>query len=269
MKLSKLMTVGLMAATWAMVGTTSVNAEVDAKAKGLEIATEWDNRDLGFKDSTATMKMVLENRHGQKSERKMRQIILEIPDLEVGDKSLTVFDHPRDVKGTAFLSYAKILDPDDQWLYLPALKRVKRISSKNKSGPFVGSEFAYEDLSSRELKKFTYTWLRDEKCGDLDCFVLEQIPTYENSGYTRTEVWYDKDEYRQLKIDFYDRKNALLKTLTYGDYRQYLGKYWRSHDMYVVNHQTGKKTRLLFDEMQFQTGVSDKDLSKNSLKRSR
>lgn len=268
MKTTKLAVLGLLATTW-FAAPTSAIAEVDATAKGLEIATEWDRRDLGFQDSKANMKMVLENRHGQKSERKMRQIILEIPDLDVGDKSLTIFDHPRDVKGTAFLSYAKIMDPDDQWLYLPALKRVKRISSKNKSGPFVGSEFAYEDLSSRELKKFTYKWLRDEKCGELDCFVLEQKPTYESSGYTKTEVWYDKGEYRQQKIDFYDRKNALLKTLTYGDYRQYLGKYWRSHDMFVVNHQTGKKTRLLFDDMKFQTGVSERDLSKNTLKRSR
>lgn len=268
MKKMKLATLGLLGATF-MMAAIPAKADVDAAAKGLEIATEWDSRDLGFKDSEASMKMILENRHGEQSERQMRQTILEVPDLDVGDKSLTVFDHPRDVKGTAFLSYAKILDPDDQWLYLPALKRVKRISSKNKSGPFVGSEFAYEDLSSRELKKFTYTWLRDEKCGDLECFVLEQKPTYESSGYTKTIVWYDKAEYRQQKIDFYDRKDTLLKTLTYGDYRQYLGKYWRSHNMYVVNHQTGKKTRLLVDDMKFQTGVKDRDLSKNSLKRSR
>jgi len=268
MKKLKFAAIGLLAAGM-MTSAVTAHANTDAEARGLEIATEWDRRDQGFGDSKAQMKMILENRHGQQSERSMRQTVLEVPDTELGDKSLTVFEKPRDVKGTAFLSYAKILDPDDQWLYLPALKRVKRISSKNKSGPFVGSEFAYEDLSSSELKKFTYKWLRDEKCGELDCFVLEQKPTYENSGYTRTVVWYDKAEYRQQKIDFYDRKDSLLKTLTYGDYRQYLGKYWRSHNMYVENHQTGKKTRLLFDGMQFQTGVKERDLSKNSLKRSR
>ena len=79
---------------------------------------------------------------------------LEVPDESVGDKSLIIFDSPRDIKGTALLSYAKILDPDDQWLYLPALKRVKRISSVNKSGPFVGSEFAFEDFTALELNKY-------------------------------------------------------------------------------------------------------------------
>lgn len=268
MKIAKFATFGLLAASW-LVTPAPVFAEVDAKVKGLEIATEWDRRDIGFLDTKAKMKMILENRHGQKSIREMVQTTLEVESQDEGNKSLTIFKKPRDIKGTAFLSFSHILDPDDQWLYLPALKRVKRISSKNKSGPFVGSEFAYEDLSSSELKKFTYKWLRDEKCGELDCFVLEQIPTYENSGYTKTEVWYDKEEYRQIKINFYDRKNSLLKTLDYGDYRQYLGKYWRSHDMFVQNHQTGKKTRLLFEKIEFQTGVTDKDLNKNSLKRAR
>ncbi|MEQ9198435.1 MAG: outer membrane lipoprotein-sorting protein, partial [Rhodospirillales bacterium] len=159
------------------------------------------------------------------------------------------------------------LEPDDQWLYLPALKRVKRISSKNKSGPFVGSEFAYEDISALELKKYTYTWLRDEACGDLDCFVLEQIPQYEDSGYTKQVAWYDKAEYRLRKIDFYDRKNELLKTLTYSDYKKYLDKYWRAHDLFMENHQTGKKTRLTIEEITFRLGFTDSDFNSNSLKR--
>lgn len=268
MKLLKQTVLGVLMAGAFAVQSGVVQAE-DAAEKGLKIATEWDRRDLGFQDTRSEMTMTLENRHGEKSVRQMRQITFEIQDPDLGNKSLTVFDEPRDVKGTAFLSFAKILDPDDQWLYLPALKRVKRISSKNKSGPFMGSEFAYEDLSSQELKKFTYKWVRDEKCGELDCFVLEQFPTYENSGYSKTVVWYDQGEYRQQKIDFYDRKGDLLKTLTYGDYRQYLGQYWRSHDMFVENHQTGKKTRLLFSDIQFRTGVQEADLSKNSLKRVR
>ncbi len=268
MRITKIAALGVFAASWISIATP-VFAEIDANAKGLEIATEWDRRDAGFGDTVSTMKMILENRHGEKSIREMHQTTLEVPNPDEGNKSLNVFDEPKDIKGTAFLSFAHILDADDQWLYLPALKRVKRISSKNKSGPFVGSEFAYEDLSSSELKKFTYKWLRDEQCGELDCFVVEQTPTYENSGYTKIIVWYDKQEFRQIKIDFYDRKNSLLKTLDYGDYRQYLGKYWRSHNMFVENHQTGKKTRLIFEKIVFQTGVTDGDLNKNSLKRAR
>ena len=180
----------------------AVNQAVgEAERKGQEVADEWDRRDQGFGDTVSSMKMELVNRHGDKSSWAMKQKVLEVPGHDAGDKSLTIFQSPRDIKGTAFLSFAKILDPDDQWLYLPALKRVKRISSTNKSGPFVGSEFAYEDLSAQELKKYTYKWLRDEPCGDLQCFVVEQAPTYKNSGYTRAVVWYDKSEYRQRKID--------------------------------------------------------------------
>lgn len=239
----------------------------DAVAKGTQIAEEWDRRDHGFGDSRQITKMVLENAHGETSVREMRLDTLEVPGDDEGDKSLVVFDHPRDVKGTAFLTFSNILEPDDQWLYLPALKRVKRISSKNKSGPFVGSEFAYEDISSLELKKYTYKWLRDEACGDLECFVLEQTPQYPDSGYTRTLVWYDKTEYRIRKIDFYDRKNELLKTLTYSDFRQYLDRYWRAHDLYMVNHQTGKKTRLTIEEITFRNGFAERDFNQNALKR--
>lgn len=237
------------------------------KEKGLEIATEWDARDLGFEDTKAVLSMILENRHGQTSERKMRMKILEIPDPDQGDKSLVIFDHPRDVKGTAFLSFAHIKDPDDQWLFLPALKKVKRISSKNKSGPFLGSEFAYEDFAAQELKKYEYTWVRDEECKDMQCFVLEQIPTYENSGYTKMVVWYDKLQYRQQKIDYYDRKGELLKTLTFDKYRKHMGKFWRAYDLYMVNHQTGKKTRLAYSQIDFKTGIRKRDFTKNSLKK--
>lgn len=106
---------------------------------GFEIAARADRTDLGFGDSEVELRMILRNAAGQESSRALRITTLEKPNESVGDKSLVVFDTPRDIEGTALLSHAKILDPDDQWLYLPALKRVKRISSANKSGPFVGS----------------------------------------------------------------------------------------------------------------------------------
>jgi len=237
--------------------------------KGLEIAVEIDHRDLGFGDSQTELQMVLSNRNGDKSVRKLRLATLENQDPGLGDKSLTVFSQPRDIKGTAFLSFTKILDPDDQWLYLPALKRVKRISSANKSGPFVGSEFAYEDLVSFEVGKYSYKWLRDESCGALQCFVVERFPKYEKSGYTRQTVWVDKSEYRIHKIDFYDRKETLLKTLVQSGFERYLGKYWRPLKMVMKNHQTGKATELSFSSYEFRVGVNEKDFTPNRLKRIR
>ena len=121
-----------------------------AEEKGLSIAMEADERDHGWGDLQADLEMILTNKHGQESRRAIRTRSLEVE--RDGDKGLSIFDSPRDVKGTAFLSFTHATEPDDQWLYLPALKRVKRISSASKSGPFMGSEFAYEDLSSNEVE---------------------------------------------------------------------------------------------------------------------
>jgi hypothetical protein len=249
-------------------GSKSVQAaNSDTEQKGLDIAIEADNRDTGFNDSVSELTMILRNRNGDESTRKIRNQTLEVPDD--GDKSLVIFDQPKDVKGTAFLSFTHKTGPDDQWLYLPALKRVKRISSDNKSGPFMGSEFAYEDISSQEVEKYTYNYLKDEVYEQLDCYVYERFPVDDESGYTRTVVWMDKEHYRIMKIDFYDRKSTLLKTLTYHGYKQYLDKYWRSGKMAMVNHQTGKSTDLLWEAYEFATGLSESDFSQNSLKRAR
>ncbi len=235
--------------------------------RGMEIAVEGDKRDAGFGDMSSDMIMTLKNANGDVSIRKMRSKNLEVEGD--GDKGLTIFDEPADIKGTAFLSFTHILDADDQWLYLPALKRVKRISSKNKSGPFMGSEFAFEDLSSREVAKYTYLYLRDEAINGEDSFVVESKPNYKYSGYTRTVAWISKETYQPLKLEYYDRKKSLLKTMTATGYQQYLGKFWRPDSLNMVNHQTKKETRLEFSNYQFQKGLSDRDFNKSSLKRAR
>lgn len=235
--------------------------------KGLEIAVEMNRRDDAFGDSTSLLEMVLRNKHGEESTRVMRNKTLEV--VGDGDKTLVIFDNPRDVKGTAFLSFTHKTGNDDQWLFLPALKRVKRISSSNKSGSFMGSEFAYEDITSQEVEKYTYRWLKDEAYEGKAAFVIERDPVDPNSGYTRQVVWIDQAEYIPLKVDFFDRKNAHLKTLIYVDYQQYLGQYWRAGRMEMHNHQTGKSTILKWTHYKFKTGLSVKDFNKSSLKRAR
>ena len=238
-----------------------------AEERGLEIAQEADKRDTGFGDSKADMKMILKNRQGEESIRTLAMKTLEV--VGDGDKSLSIFDSPADVKGTAFLSFTHALVPDDQWLYLPAVKRVKRISSSNKSGPFLGSEFAFEDLTSFEVPKYSYKYLKDEAVDGIDCFVVEATPKYEDSGYTREILWIDKVRYISLKIDYYDRKNALLKTLSFKNHQQYLDKYWRPGEMLMVNQQNGKSTALTWANYQFKTGLTGRDFDQNTLQRAR
>ncbi len=235
--------------------------------QGLAIATEADRRDTGFGHYTNNVRMILKNKHGQESVREIRIKTLEVADD--GDKSLTIFDQPRDIKGTALLSFTHKQGPDDQWLYLPALKRVKRIASDNKSGPFMGSEFAYEDISSQEVEKYTYKFLREDTLDGMDVFVLERYPVDKKSGYTRQIIWLDKEHYKERKVEFYDRKNAPLKTLLITDYNLYLDKYYRAGNMYMENHQTGKSTRLLQTDYNFDVELTDRDFDKNSLKRAR
>ncbi len=226
-----------------------------------------DRRDTGWADSRAELEMLLSNRQGETSSREMGMRTLE--GVGEGDKSLIVFDQPRDVKGTAFLSYTHRIGPDDQWLYLPALKRVKRIASNNKSGPFVGSEFAYEDLSSQEVEKYTYRYVGDEVLDGIDCFVVERYPQDPKSGYTRQKVWVDKERYISLKLDFYDRKDSLLKTLTFSGYKKYLDQFWRADQMEMINHQTGKATKLEWSEYVFGNGYGEREFDQRSLQNAR
>lgn len=252
----------------ASFATMPVSAE-DLDQKGFDVAARNDRSDRGFNNSRVELEMVLKNALGAESRRVLEQSTLELPDESVGDKNLIVFLSPADIEGTALLSYSKILDPDDQWLYLPALKRVKRISSNNKSGPFVGSEFAFEDITGQELKKYEYTWLREEACGDLTCDVVERRPLYKDSGYIRQIAWVDQTDYQARKIEYYDRKNSLLKTQLSEDYKLYDGKYWRAHVLRMENHQTGKSTALFFKKYEFDLGLSDGDFVRGALEHQR
>ena len=264
MNCTRVVTLSLLAAL--LLGASG--AVFAAEDKGFDIAARSDRTDLGFSDSEVDLQMILRNAAGQESKRSLRIATLEKLDESVGDKSLVVFDTPRDIEGTALLSHAKILDADDQWLYLPALKRVKRISSSNKSGPFVGSEFAFEDFTAIELNKFDYTWVGEEPCGDLTCDVLERTPRYENSGYTKQVSWIDQADFQLRKVEFYDRRGDLLKVLELNDYRSYEG-IWRAHRLSMSNVQTNKQTDLLYGDYTFGTGLAENDFVKGRLSRLR
>jgi outer membrane lipoprotein-sorting protein len=143
------------------------------------------------------------------------------------------------------------------------------MSSKNKSGPFVGSEFAYEDITGQELEKYDYLWLRTEACGNLTCEVIERRPRYENSGYIRHIEWIDTVNFQPRKIEFHDRKDELLKTQTFENYKLYENKYWRPKILKMNNHQTNKSTELRFFNYEFGLGLTENDFVKEVLARTR
>lgn len=249
--------------------TAASEAVHSPEEKGRSIAAERERREDGFGDMVAEVTMLLTSADGRVRNRRLTWKVLEPASEHEGEKSLALFHEPRDIAGTAFLSFTHVDQPDDQWLYLPALKRTKRISSASKASSFVGSEFAYEDLLSDEPQKFEHRWIRDEACGELTCFVLERRPLYEDSGYEKQVVWIDHEEYRLQRIQYHDRKGRHQKTLSFRAYRQHLRRFWRADELYMENHQSEKATTLRFDAISLGTGLSEEDFIPSSLRRLR
>lgn len=257
-----------------VLGATAIGApqSTDPRAKGRQVTAESIQRDAGFGDSRSQMTMLLTSESGQTSRRTLRMDTLEGKGDQEGDKSLIIFDTPNDVQGTVLLTHTKILVPDDQWIYFPSIARVKRIASASKSGPFLGSEFAYEDLTAQELGKYDYVWLRDEPCpapiAERMCFVVQRTPLYENSGYKRQVSWIDSVDFLFRKIEFYNREDRLLKTLTLSGYRQH-ARYWRPHNLSMVNHQTNRTTNLDVTDVKISTGLTETDFTEQAMERLR
>ncbi len=230
---------------------------------GEEVATKADETTSGFDSSVSTMQMVMINSAGQKTIRDMHGETLE---LKGGDKSMMEFLSPADVKGTKLLTYQHVDKDDDQWLYLPALKRIKRISSRNKTGSFMGSEFSYEDISAQEIAKYTYPGQTQEvMLGDIKCYKGDRIPKDRLSGYTKQTTWTDQENFLVQKVEYYDRKKALLKTAVFGDYKKIDG-IWRVGKIEMKNHQNDKSTILIWVDDRVKAGRTDKHFNKRVLK---
>lgn len=233
--------------------------------KGLEIAQKAKNADAGFENYEVETKMVLTNKNGQTTTNLLTNKTLEMKGD--GERSLISFNSPKDVKGTKTLTFTHRDKEDDQWIFLPSVARVKRLASANKSGPFMGSEFAFEDLTSFEVEKFTYKYVKDEVVSGEKLVVIEQYPKDPKSGYAKKIVYYNLDKnYRVEKIEYFDRKAASLKTLQFENYKLYLNKYWKADLLVMTNHQNGKKTELYFTNYRFKTALKPSDLTEENLK---
>ena len=229
-----------------------------------DVAKKSEDAMSGFKDSIAEMQMTLINANGQKKVRTMKMKVLEGEDE---DKSLMEFLTPADVKGTKFLNYEHVTKDDDQWLYLPALKRVKRIASRNKSGAFMGSEFSYEDLSAFNVKKYTYSGeATTTQLDGKEVYVVDSKPVSKYSGYTRLRTYIDVKTFLAQKIEYFDRKQELLKTATFDKYTKFVNVY-RIGKITMKNVQNDKTTILVWSDEKIRNGLKKKDFHKRYLKR--
>jgi len=226
---------------------------------GEELAIKVDSVTEGFIDSKSISTMTLFNANGVKSERKMRTSRLE---GDNGDRSMIVFEAPSDIKSTALLTYEHFDKDDDQWIYLPALKRVKRIASKNKSGSFMGSEFSYEDLSSQKRFKYSY---EDEVLEKKSTLITNRIPKDKYSGYSKQVIYVDSTNFLVQKVEYYDRKRELLKRAIFKNYKK-IKDIWRFGSIDMENLQTKKRTVILVTNESLKNGLKEKDFTKRYLK---
>ncbi len=234
--------------------------------KGLRLAKEVETANKGFIGEESEMELILIDAYNSKTVREMVGKTMEVEGD--GDKSLMVFKRPKDVRGTKMLTWTHRKGDDDQWLFLPSLRRVKRISSQNKSSSFMGSEFSFEDLGSQEIEKYTYKWIEDKKIGEDSVYVMERFPK-KKSGYSKMVMTISRKMKTALKIDYYDRKGELLKTGVFKDFKLFKvdGKtLYRAGEIEMKNVQTKKSSIFTWKSRKMGMKHKKRDFNKKSLK---
>lgn len=229
----------------------------------LEVAKKTFETISGYGSSRSRTTMKLQNAQGDENIRKM-----EIRKYEGarGDKSLIVFLYPDDIKGTKLLSYEQIGDDDKQWLYMPELKRVKRISSRNRSGSFMASEFSYEDIAAQHYRNYTYEGkAQDVSINGKHYLKVTRVPVDRNSGYSRQIIYIEPDTYLAKFGEYYDKQDRLLKKVSFLHYKKIAGIY-RIRTIKMENVQNRKVSILIWDEDEIDAGLRENAFSKRALK---
>ncbi len=229
----------------------------------IDVARKSYEKISGYGSSISKTTMLLRNAQGDENLRKLEMRKLEGKN---GDKSLLIFLYPNDLKDTKLLSYEVIGADDKQWLYLSAIKRVKRISSRNKSGSFMASEFSYEDISSQNYKNYSYSGEAKKIIMDgIEYCQLTRVPKDKNSGYSKQIVYIDTKEYLARFGEYFDKQGRLLKKIFFSNYVLLDGIY-RVHKIVIKNVQNKKESILTWDEDKIKAGLNKKDFSKRVLK---
>ncbi len=179
------------------------------------------------------------------------------------DYTLVRFLTPANIKGTGFLSVK-----DDDWLYLPALRKVRRIATKEKGGSFMGSDFSYDDVGGYSWEEdFHSKLLGTEEYEGHQCYVLELIPKKpEESSYSKLKKWVDKEHFYSLKTEYYDRHGDLLKVLYAFGFEKIEGL-WVTKRMEMQNVQKGSKTIIVTKEIQVNPEIPDKMFTTRQLEK--
>jgi hypothetical protein len=211
----------------------------------------------------------LVSKTGATKERKLVLYTLAVPeDLR---KSLIRFLAPRDVENTALLTWEARDGNDDQWLYLPATRKAKRVASSSKKNQFMGTDFAYEDLRTENLGVHRYTAVGSETVDGRECMVIEAVPASErqaaDSGYSRRKLWIQKDNLVAVKREYYDKQGKLQKVEFRRKPVRVTADAWRVDEVEMQDVQSGTKTFLLVESRRVNLGLKDSFFSEAELTR--
>ncbi len=231
---------------------------------GLEVIQKVYDRPTG-NDMTGDLIMTIENSRGNQRIRKIKQFVKTVKN---GEKKIMFFLSPADVKNTSFMtwSYDEATKSDDQWIYLPALKKVKRISSDSKGDYFMGSDFTYDDLGDRHPSDDNHTILGEELIDGKKTIIIESVPKDEEYMYARTVTWVVKDSWIGLKKEFYDEDDELLKILTV-DGQKAFGDVIILTKVKMNNVQKNQFTIMAFSDVKIDQGIPNNKFTERIMKR--
>jgi len=188
-------------------------------------------------------------------------------------KSIIFFAKPANIRDTALLTfdYDDPKSDDDQWLYLPALKKVRRISSSDRGDYFMGTDFTFEDMKQTpELQDYHWKLLGSETIAGFDCWKVEGMPVSDDVarelGYSRLVQWIRKDNDFSVKADYWDQAGRALKHLNIIELEQ-ISDIWSPKRIEMINIQSQHQTRLEFSHQIYNTGIKDRLFTQRTLKR--
>ena len=238
---------------------------------GDEIARHINARDEGIAVARQ-LKMEMTDRHGKVRIRETRAFR-----KYFGDEKRTAIFYlkPKNIKDTAFLTYdyADKEKDDDQWLYLPAMRKVRRISASDRGDYFLGTDLSYEDIKLEtrvSIKDYTRKTIGEDEVDGFHCYVVEETAidedTAEELGHLRRESCVDDTIWIVRRSQFWDLQNKPLKTTYFRDISKVQG-FWTAHKIDVENHKTGHHTVFTFSEVDYNEGVNDRVFTQNALKR--
>ncbi|MEM7078406.1 MAG: outer membrane lipoprotein-sorting protein [Pseudomonadota bacterium] len=225
----------------------------------------------GYGDFEVDLRMVLVNKNGKSTERRLAIAQLEVsPELT---KTLISFAAPKSIRGTGLLTFSAKDRDAMQWIYLPKFNRVKRISARDRSGSFAQSTFSYEDLTDFRVDEFDYRWEGTTTCGSLQCDVVLRTPKDPYSGYAYQRLWVDDSIHQIRSMELYDTDRELQKVMQAEDFRAYAlpsGVVYFPTSVTMQNVQTGRATTLIWGEHKFARGLTEqRNFSENALRRVR